>query len=93
MSRVKIEAPVHLPAVKEYKISGQELRRKYESLGIEIPFPIQYWWYFHSDIDGWAKIIPYLVLKSSLYKPDKRTCSWYSFKAYTLCNELFRRRR
>lgn len=89
MSTIKWNPPIHLPLVTKYQILGSELRRKYEDRGVSLPFPMQYATYFHPDTAGWAKIIQYLTLKSSLYKPDVRTCSWYSFKAYVLCNELF----
>jgi hypothetical protein len=84
MSQVKWSTPVKL-----YKIDRGRLKGIYEDLRVEMPFPPQYNCYFHPDLDGWTKIIPHLLIKSALYKPDVRTCSWYSFKAYTLCNELF----
>jgi len=89
MSGIKWNAPAHIPAIKLFKIDRGRLAGIYGDLGVEMPFPPQYNWYFHPDLEGWTKVIPHLVQKSSLYKADKRTCSWFSFKAYTLCNELF----
>ena len=90
MSKISLQNPVvHTPSFKEYKISGQELRKKYEGLGIEI-WPMSYYWYFHTDAEGWAKLLTHLVIKSSLYVPDRRTCAWYAKKAAVLCDELFK---
>ena len=90
MSQVKIKQPiVHIPSFKEYKISGLELAGKYIELGTEIPFPRSDNWYYYTDIDGWAKLIPHLLIKSSLYKPDRFDCEDYAMKAQTLCAELF----
>ena len=89
MSRFSIRQPViHTPSFKEYKISGIELARKYETVGIEV-WPTSYFWYFHTDAEGWAKLLPYLLIKSSLYKIDRRQCAWYAKKVAVLCNELF----
>ena len=89
MSRFSIRQPVvHTPSFKEYKISGGELRRKYEALDIEV-MCVSYSWYFHTDVEGWAKLLPNLVTKSNLYKEDRRTCVWYARKASVLCDELY----
>jgi len=60
MSQLKIQHPViqHTPSFKEYKISGQELAEKYVDLGVEMPFPRSDSWYYHSDVESWAKIFP-----------------------------------
>ncbi|MBA7650299.1 hypothetical protein ES703_58102 [subsurface metagenome] len=93
MSRIKVVKPneliVHTPSFKEYKISGAELAQKYSDLGIEMPFPRSDNWYYHTDDVGAAKLIPFLVIKSSLYRPDRRDCDWYARKGYVLCCELF----
>ena len=89
MSRLIFQNPiVHTPSFREYKISGSVLKKKYEELGVEV-WPMSYYWYFHTDAEGWAKILQHLAIKSSLYIPDKRTCAWYAKKASVLCNELF----
>lgn len=90
MSKIKVQQPViHIPSFKEYRISSIELARRYEALGVEMPFPRSDSWYYHSDREGWAEILPHLVIKSSLYKPDKRDCDWYARKAYVTCCELY----
>ncbi|GAI63548.1 unnamed protein product [marine sediment metagenome] len=88
MSRIKVQQPIiHIPSFKEYKISGAELARKYEALGVKMPFPRSDSWYYHSDDVGWAKILPDLVIKSSLYKPDKFDCDKFARKAFITCCE------
>jgi hypothetical protein len=90
MSKFKVQQPIiHLPSFKEYKISGQELAKKYSDLGIWIPAPISDSWYYHTDDVGAAKLISYLVFKSSLYKKDRRDCDFYAKKANVTCCELF----
>jgi len=89
MSKVKWTAPAHIPKLKEYRISGPELRARYEQLGVAIPFPIADHWYYHTDVTGWASLVRHLVIKSSLYKPDKRDCDFYAKKAKVTCEELF----
>ena len=90
MSKFKVQQPViHLPSFKEYKISGAELARKYERLGVEMPFPRSDNWYYHSDDVGWAKILPDLVIKSSLYKEDKFDCEDYALRAQGACAERY----
>ena len=86
MSEIVWKQPIiHIPTFKEYKISGAELARKYEALGIDMPFPRSDSWYYHSDAEGWAKILPDLMIKSNLYKPDKRDCDKFARKAFIEC--------
>jgi hypothetical protein len=54
-----------------------------------MPFPRSDYWYYHTDVEGWAEILPHLVIKSRLYKPDKFDCEDYALKAQTMCTELF----
>ena len=90
MSKFRVQQPVtHIPSFKEYKIDANTLVKKYYDLGIEIPFPVSSYWFFHTDIEGWAKILPDLVLKSNLYKKDRTDCEWYALKAYITCRERY----
>ena len=90
MSKISLQNPVvHTPKFKEYKISGQELRKKYEGLGIEIPFPVSDYWYYHTDMDGLLTIAGHLLFKSTLYKTDRFDCEDYALKAQGLCAELY----
>jgi len=88
MSNVKIKIN-HIPSVTEYAISGHELALKYEALGVAMPFPRSDYWYYFTNPEGWAKILHYLVLSSSLYKPDRFDCEDFALKAQTMCAELF----
>jgi len=89
MSKFQVKVN-HIPTnYKEYKISGHELAEKYRELGVEMPFPRSDYWYYHTDREGWATIVPHLVIKSSLYKPDRFDCEDYALKAQGLCAELF----
>jgi len=90
MSKIKLQQPViHTPSFKEYKISGSELAIRYEALGVEMPFPRSDYWYYHSDDVGWAKILPDLVIKSSLYKKDRFDCEDYALRAQGTCAERY----
>lgn len=89
MSKFKVQPIIHIPSFREYKISGRDLARKYKELNIEMPFPRSDSWYYHSDPEGWAKIIPNLLVKSSLYCPDRTDCDWYARKAFVMCCERY----
>ena len=90
MSQIKVKQPiVHIPSFKEYSISGIELANKYIQLGISIPFPRSDNWYYFTDVEGWSKLIPFLLIKSSLYKQDRFDCEDFAIKAQVLCAELF----
>lgn len=90
MSKVKVQQPViHIPSFKEYHISGKNLAVKYTALNIEVPFPRSDRWYYHSDVEGWAQILPDLLFKSNLYRRDRFDCEDYALKAQTLCAERY----
>jgi len=90
VSKFKTQTPIiHIPSFTEYKISASELSIEYKSLGITIPFPISDNWYYFTDSDGWAKILPDIILKSDLYKADKFDCEDYAMKAMLLCAERY----
>lgn len=90
MSKFKVQQPaIHIPNFKEYQITGLLLKAKIESLGLEIPMGMLDWQYFHTDLEGWGKVLENLVFSSSLYKKDKRDCDWYAFKAFVECQARF----
>lgn len=70
-------------------MSGAELAKKYSGLGIEMPFPRSDNWYYYSDVEGWAKILPDLLIKSSLYSEDRYDCEDYAMKAQIVCAERY----
>jgi hypothetical protein len=87
----KLQSPIapHIPSFKEYSISGGELAAIYRKLGVKMPFPRSDSWYYFTDAEGWAKILPDLVLKSNLYKTDKFDCDKYARKAFITCCERY----
>ena len=90
MSKFVVRSPViHVPKVKEYVISARDLATLYQDKGVEIPFPISDYWYYHTDREGWSTILLDLIIKSSLYLEDKRDCDWYARKAYVECCERY----
>jgi len=90
MSQFIIRPPlVHIPSFKEYKISGKDLAARYSKLNINQPFPRSDEWYYHSDPEGWAKLVKYLVFSGKLYRKDRTDCDWYARKAFVTCCELF----
>jgi hypothetical protein len=90
MSKFLIKQPVvHIPKVREFKISGSELYSKYLDKGVTMPFPISDNWYYYSDREGWAELISHLLFKSNLYKADRFDCEDYAMKAMVTCAELF----
>lgn len=90
MSQFRIRQPViHIPFFKEYKVPLLFLRRQYLEWGVEIPFPPSDYEYYFTDIDGWAKILPDLIIKSNLYKENKQDCDWYARKAYVECCDRY----
>jgi len=85
-----IQPPViHIPTFTEYRITGLSLKAKIEALGLEIPMGMLDSQYFHTDLEGWGKVLEDLVFSSSLYKKDKRDCDWYAFKAFVECQDRY----
>ena len=90
MSKFLVRSPVlHIPTFAEYEIMVGDLANLLLGIGLEIPFPYSDNKYFYTDANGWAKVIPHLVLKSDLYKPEKFDCEDYAMKAQVACAELF----
>jgi hypothetical protein len=90
MSKIRLRVDVnHLPSFTERQISGNELLRQYNNVGIEKPFPISdSIYYYVNDVDL-AQLIPYMVIKSNLYREDRFDCEDYALKAQVTCAELF----
>jgi len=90
MSSFKLQQPVvHLPSFKVYQVSGLLLKAKIEALGLELPLGMLDWQYYHTDLEGWGKILYDLAFSSSLYKKDKFDCENYALKAMNLCAERY----
>ena len=90
MSKIKTQQPVvHIPSFREYQISSPVLKIKIEALGLSIPMGMLDYQYFHTDLEGWSKVLYNLVFKSNLYKKDKFDCENYALKAMSLCAERY----
>lgn len=90
MSKVKIRQPiVHIPSFKEYQITGSLLRVKIEALGLKIPMGMLDWQYYHTNLEGWGKVLYDLAFSSSLYKGDKFDCDNFALKAMNLSAERY----
>ena len=91
MSSFKLQQPVvHLPSFKVYQITGLLLKAKIEALGLELPLGMLDWQYYHTDLEGWGKILYDLAFSSSLYEKDKFDCENYALKAMNLCAERYK---
>ena len=88
---VKLEKPI--PWIKKYGVPYSYMLEYYEHIGIEPMMESDEYilnkFVYTTNNDGWAEVLPYLVLDSSLYKPDKFMCWGYALKAMILCHELF----
>jgi len=98
MSKIKVQSPVqnpiiHLPSYKTWGVDRYYFVSKLKALGIE-PFPadkdiILAQWYYYTDAEGWSKLLPDLVLKSSLYQPNKFKCVQYAWLAWLNCIQRY----
>lgn len=86
MSKFKLNKPIeHIPSFKVYQITANVLQAKLEALGLKIPMGMLDWKYYHTDMEGWGKVLSDLVFNSNLYKPDKFDCENYALKAMNEC--------
>jgi len=89
MSKLRVQSPViHIPSFKEYKIGANDLKRTLPP-GVEIMDRMLDSWYYHTDSDGWPKLLAHLMFSSKLYVPDRKDCDYYALKAKFLCEDLF----
>ncbi|MDD5082209.1 MAG: hypothetical protein PHU08_02425 [Dehalococcoidales bacterium] len=90
MSKFLFKPPViHIPSFKEYRLPVTDLVRKYEEIGVEVPFPWSDYWYYHTDAEGWAKLLPNLLVRSNLYKAERFDCDKYARKSFIECCERY----
>ena len=92
MSNIQVQKPlIHTPSFTEYKIAKQYLRFKLQELGLEtIPADFSFdSWYYYTDLNGWGKLLPDLIIHSDLYKEDKFDCEDYALKAQVICAERY----
>jgi len=90
MSNFRLQQPmVHLPSFKVYQVTGLFLKAEIETLGLEIPLGMLDGQYYHTDFEGWGKVLYNLTFSSGLYKKDKFDCENYALKAMNLCAERY----
>lgn len=90
MSRVKVTSPIiHTPSFKTYQIANFALKKTLDDLGLDMPMLMLDNWYYYTDVEGWSKLLPDLMVKSSLYKADKYDCDDYAWKAKMTCIERY----
>ena len=90
MSSFKVQQPViHIPSFDEYQISSPLLRAHLQVMGLVVPMGMLDSVYYYTDLEGWAKILYDLVLKSSLYKTDRFDCENYALRVMNLCAERY----
>lgn len=90
MSQVKTTAPViHIPSFKKWGIPRHYVTQAIKELGLGELYPGVHSWYWYTDEDGVAVLLPNLILKSSLYKKDKFTCINYAYKVWNECSQRF----
>jgi len=58
-------------------------------MGVTMPFPRSDNWYYHTDREGWSKLVSHLLFKSNLYKAERFECEDYAIKAMITAAELF----
>lgn len=81
---------VHIPSFQKWGVPRAYVAQILELLGLEPLYP---WgvhkWYWYTNEEGALKLVPHLLLKSSLYKPDKFTCINYAFRVWNECSLRF----
>jgi len=90
-SNIKVQSPiVTLPSYKKWKVPVTYVDQLVKQLGFRLLYPNGvHAWYSYTDVDGIAKLLPDLLLKSSLYKTDVFTCINYAYKVWNVCAEKY----
>ena len=90
MSQIKTQQPViHIPSFKKWGVQRYYVQQAIKELGLEELYPGVHQWYWYTNEDGVAVLLPYLILKSSLYKKDRFTCINYAYKVWNECSQRF----
>jgi len=90
MSRIKFQQPaIHIPSFKRYGVQQNYLVSELKKLGLHC-FPVtdDYVldaWYYYTDLEGWEKLLPDLVMRSSLYRKTVFDCEDFALKAQVEC--------
>ena len=94
MSKIKVQQPVipivHLPSYKKWKVPGTYVDQVVKSLGLQLLYPNGVRkWYAYTNSDGRAALLPHLLQKSDLYKPDAFTCINYAYEVWNICGKTY----
>lgn len=103
MSEFKTTDPiapvVHIPSIKRWGVQQHHLVERLAELGIDTLIKsdmvasgenfVLHGWYYYTDLDGWSKLLPDLILKSSLYRPNIFMCFGYAVKAWVECAQRY----
>jgi len=95
MSKLLLKA-AHIPSFNIYEAQRHHLLDRLEEVSVkpmieapgDDPFVLSYRWTY-TDLDGWGKVIPDLVLASDLYKPDVFMCWGYALNAQVECAKRY----
>lgn len=95
MSKIITQSPiVHIPSFKRWAVHQNVLLSYVYGLGLDTLVKTNDFilsaWYYYTDIDGWAKIIPDLIVSSSLYDKNVFACEEYALKAQIECGQRYR---
>jgi len=90
MSRIKVNPNIiHTPSFKTFMIDGATLKGRLANIGLTTPMNMLDSRYFYTDVEGWSKILPDMMVKSSLYLEDRYDCDEYALKAKVTCSERY----
>jgi len=82
--------PEHIPSIKKWTVPEIVISQKLSAFGFQLLYPRGvHNWYSYTDVDGSTKLLPDLILASSLYKKDAFTCINYAFKVWNECSRRY----
>ena len=93
MSRIEFQQPVvHLPSIRRWGIDRVSLAYVLtKQLGLELIYPYGvHNFYYYTNVDGVAKMLPYIIQKSELYSQDVFTCINFSFEVWNIVAKKFK---
>lgn len=90
MSKLNFQPPVtHTPSFKRWATTRAAVSQKLEALNLQPLYPGVHQTYFFTDVDGGSKLLPNLIEKSNLYKPNTFTCINYAFRVWNECSKRY----
>jgi len=97
LSKFVVQPPVvHIPSFEKWGVYGNDIHLyltsnipKPPNTHIKVPANPLDGAYWYTDGEGWAKILPDLILKSDLYRKDIFDCDDYALKTMMTCRERY----